>query len=616
MKKFFRILFSPLRWLAQLLALVRSLLANIVLIFFLGVLIMFFLSDDKVTVPENTILILNLSGKIVEEKKIVHPLSETLESFGRISDLADETLLQDVVDAIQAATEDARISAILLDLKHLDQAGLDQLQIIARELLKFRQSGKKVIAAEDYYRQHSYYLAAHANEVYLNPMGLVDLHGFGIYRLHFKEALDRLGVNYHIFRVGDYKSAVEPLSRNSASDETKEQNHRLLTDLWQLYTDDINRERQLLTGTIDRYTNNTVEQLAAAKGDPATLAWQSGLVDGLKTRKEIRDHLIALSSVDEEVDFSQIKLNDYLRANGVSKQEEKATDSIAIIVAEGPIVGSQQPGGAIGADSIGKQIRKARLTSDIKGMVLRINSGGGSAFASELIRQELLTFKESGKPLVISMGSVAASGAYWIATAGDEIWAAPTTLTGSIGIFAAIPTFEKSLAKLGIQSDGVGSTALSGSTNITRPINPQLAQALQLSLERGYQKFLEIVSQGRGMDLHQVNKAAEGKVFTAAQAMDLGLLDNIGHLDEAVDAAATLAGLDDYSVQTIKKPGSMVNSILELLREEGAQMLMGQSSWKKVRQYLNPMGQSLTGLIIFDDPQGLYARSEFQLENR
>ncbi len=616
MKTFFHIILSPLRWLAQLLGLLRTLLVNLILIFFLAALFMLTFSNDKVTVRDNTVLVLTLSGQIVEEQKIADPLTGALNSLGRISRLADETLLQDVVDGIRAGAADPRISCLLLDLKDLDQAGLDQLQIIARELLKFRSSGKKVIAAEDYYRQHSYYLAAHADEVYLNPMGLVDLHGFGIYRLHFKEALERLGVNYHIFRVGDYKSAVEPFSRDSVSDQTREQNRTLVHDLWQLYTDDISRERGLQPRTLELYTNHVVAQLAAAGGDPATLAWQTGLIDGLKTRQEISEYLITLSSPDTEQDFSQISLADYLRSDSIPYPEKKRKDSIAIIIAEGPILGGYQPSGAIGADSIGEQIKKARLDPDVKGLVLRINSGGGSAFASELIRQELLTFKKSGKPLVVSMGSVAASGGYWIATPADEIWAAPATLTGSIGIFAAIPTFEESLARLGVYNDGVGSTALSGSTDLTRPINPQLAQALQLTLERGYRRFLEVVAAGRGLEMSQVSQAAEGRVFTAAQARDLGLVDQIGHLDEAVAAAASQAGLTDYSVQTITRSDSMVNSILEMLRENGARMLISQSGWARLQEILSPFKQSLTGLALFDDPQRLYARSELILESR
>ena len=614
MKTIFSALAAPFRWIGKFLSTTRTIVTNLIFLLIIVITLATFLLEKKPPIIHNAALVLSLAGDIVEEKHITNPISEMLGELSQTKQTPAETLLQDVLDAIHQAATDNRIKCILLDLHDLGTVGLDQMQTIGEALNQFKKSGKKVIAAEDYYKQKSYYLASFASEIYLNPMGVVDLHGFGAYHLFFREALDKLRVNYHVFRVGTYKSAIEPIVRDSMSEEAKGQMRGLLTSLWTIFTTDITRQRALPANAIDQYASEITAKLTAAGGSTAQLALDSKLVDGLKTREEIRNYLAQQTASSPDHGFSQVALNEYLRTITLSYQPPLvvSANTIGIIIAEGMILDGEQPVGTIGGDTLAAIIRKARLDPAVKAVVLRINSGGGSAFASEIIRQELLELKKAGKPLVVSMGSTAASGGYWIAANADEIWASPATITGSIGIFAAIPTFESSLASLGVHNDGVGTTQLASGLDLSRPLTPPLKEAVQMTLNHGYQQFLALVANGRNMNAEKVKTLAEGRVFHGKEAQQLGLVDKIGTLADAIESAAKIAKTKEYSACYIEKPRTLRDEMLGLFKGEITAALLRQTMSQPLAQQLIRLTAPLREVLLFNDPAGLYAQSLIQ----
>ncbi len=617
MKKFFATLSAVFRWLGKFLTTTRTVIGNLVFLLLMVFIFTTFFSEKKPAVVKDAALVLSLAGNIVEEKQPVDPFSEIMTELAPTPQAPAETLFQDILDAIHHAATDARISCILLDLKNLESVGFDQMQTVGAALEQFKKSGKKVIAAEDFYRQKAYYLASYASEIYLNPMGGVDLHGLGAYPLFFREALEKLRVNYLVFRVGSYKSAVEPILRDGMSMEAKEQMRNLLTPIWASFTADIQRSRSLPAGTIDSYTNEISAKLSAAGGNTAQLAIDSKLVDGLKTREELRVYLGELTATPANQKFSQIGLDKYLQTITPSYQPPlvAAENTVGIIVAEGMILDGQQPVGTIGGDTLAAMIRKARLDSTVKAVVLRVNSGGGSAFASEVIRQEIVELKKSKKPLVVSMGSTAASGGYWISADADEIWASDGTITGSIGIFAAIPTFEKSLAALGIHSDGIGTTPIAAGLNLSRPLPPSLQESLQMSLEYNYQQFLTIVAKGRKMEEARVRALAEGRVFGGQEAQKLGLVDKLGTLADAIASAAKLANIESYSASYIEKPRTLREELLEILSGKVILPLLRQTLAPSVAQQIHQIAAitaPFRAFLVLNDPSGIYAQTMIQ----
>jgi len=561
-KKMFATLGTACRWLWKVFSTGVFLLSNLIFLTFV-LLLFFLLYQPRVVVPEGAALVIAPEGDLVEEKTAIAPLSRLINGYAGLA-IPKETLLQDILDAINAAADDRRIKILVLSLANLEYSGLDQLQAIGRTIESFKKSGKKVIAIDDDYNQGQYYLASFADEVLLNPMGGVHLRGFGVFRLYLKELIDKLAINFHVFKVGTFKSAVEPLTRSSMSDEDREANQLWLANLWSLFCADIARNRQIDQGAVNDFINNMPEHLRQAEGSTGKMALAARLVDGLKTRPQVRDYLINLVGEGEEKDtFRQIHFADYLTTVPTSFTDtDDNKDRIGLIVAQGDIVfGEKDMPRQISADHLGKLIRQAREDDTVKGLVLRIDSGGGSAFASEQIRQELLLLQKEGKTLVVSMGALAASGAYWIAAGADRIFASPFTLTGSIGIFGVMPTFEQALNKVGIASDGTGTTKMAGAENPTLPLAPELEQSIQLSVEEGYGRFIHIVAEGRKMEPDRVKQVAEGRVWDGANALDLGLIDELGSLDDAIAAAAELAKLADYSpvyIREISSPGQQM----------------------------------------------------------
>jgi protease-4 len=545
------------------------------------------------------------SGSLVEQR------SEGLLGNLLDEDVTGETVLQDVIDAIDAARSDERIVGMHLDVSKLQSASLSKLQDVGAALRRFRESGKPVIASAHLYTQRGYYLAAQADRVYLAPVGGVLLTGLGIYQPYLKDALDRLGVQVHVFRVGDYKSALEPALRNDMSEFDRRANAAVLDALWSAYTQDVAAGRGIDPAVIDDYVNHLPERLQASGNDSARLALDLRLVDALKTEDEVRDELIGLSGEDRRrASYARIRLDDYVKATRPQRRGGNGP-RVAVIVAKGLILDGTQPAGRIGGDTLSALIRRARSDSDVKAIVLRIDSPGGSAFASETVRRELeLTRTRTGKPVVVSMGSVAASGGYWIASAADEIWAAPTTITGSIGIFSAFPTFERSLQALGITSDGVGTTRMADAFNPLRPMNPLAAQALTQAMEQGYRAFISRVAEGRRMPTGEVERSAQGRIWSGRDALERGLVDRMGGLNEAIASAAAKAGLESWSVDYLQQPLTRRERLVKELKELFAAALhrvaaAGPETVALLRRFQPVEWSEVTALL--SEPFGVYA---------
>ena len=590
----------------QGLSVCRVIVGNLI---FLALIILFlsiFFYGDKKEIPDEAALILSPQGDIVIQK------TETMLSSRLLGEASrEETLLKDIIDVIDHAKDDQRVKALVLDLQDMGSAATSKLADIGQALIRFKTGGKPIYASGDYYGQQQYYLAAHADHLYLHPMGGVALTGFGIYRNYFKSALEKLMIQFHVFRVGTYKSALEPFLRDDMSEYAKEANLSWLSVLWDTYAGTISELRGLPPEAVDDYINNVSENLSLVKGDTAQLALDHGLVDALKTRDEVREELIALVGENEdEMTINKIQFDDYLAAiKPKQKQTRDDTSKVGVIVAKGIILDGVQPAGKIGGDTLTDLIRQARLDDEVKALVLQIDSPGGSALASELIRRELELTRQSGKPVIASMSSIAASGGYWIASPADEIWAAPTTITGSIGIYSAFATLEKSLDYLGIHNDGVGTTRVADAFDTARPLNPIIADSMEQVIQHNYRRFIKTVSEGRNLTLQDVEKIAQGRVWSGKTAKELGLIDQFGNLQDAVQSAANMVNLKDYDVIYIEQPQTAREKLIKQLNHFLAGIAnntLGNVAHPAVR-FFKKLGPELEAIIELNDPQGVYA---------
>jgi protease-4 len=605
MKTLFRTIRYLLSGFWRGLSVCRVIAGNLLFLALIIFLISIFFYDPEKDFPEQAALVLALQGDIVEQK------TETVLSNRLFGEAArEETCLKDVIDVIDYAADDQRIQALVLDLNDLGSAGISKLHDIGEALKRFQAGGKKIYASGDYFDQYRYYLAAYTDEINLHPMGDVLLTGFGIYRNYFKSALEKLLIQFHVFRVGTYKSALEPFLRDNMSEHAKAANSAWLNVLWDAYKTDVAQLRGLAPESIDEFTNNRSELLRETGGDGAQLALDFGLVDSLKTRDEVREDLIKLVGEDKnDKSFNQIQFDEYLAAIRPKLSPVRSDKSkVGVIVAQGIILDGTQPTGRIGSDTLTGLIRQAAQDKDIKAVVLRIDSPGGSALAAEIIRRELECTRQIGKPVIVSMGSVAASGGYWIASAADEIWATDTTITGSIGIYSAFPTFEKTLDSLGVHNDGVGTTRLADAFDAARPMNPILANTMEQTIQHSYRRFIELVSEGRNLTPQEVEKVAQGRVWAGKTAKELGLVDAIGNLQDAVRAAADKARLTDYDVVYLEQPLTAGEQIINRLNRflTGAFNIHRLSSAPFGGYYQNFTAE-LKQLAELKDPQGTYA---------
>ena len=589
---------------------VRKILHLIFLLAVVGVLIAGLASQEPPRVPARAALMVAPEGALVEQLS-GGVLERAIAEAQGVS--MGETLLKDLVDAIRAAADDDRIEALVLDPGGLTGGGLSKLQELADEIIRFKESEKPVIAIGDNFTRDQYYLAAHADEIYMNPMGLVWISGYSRFPTYYKSAIDNLYIDFHVWTVGEYKSFVEPVTRDDMSPEDREASEVFLAALWDAYQADVTAARQLPGDALQRFADDSVELLAAAGGDFARMALDFGLVDELLTRDEIRERLDELVGDPEDDDYETVGTSEYLAAAGASGEDPDTDDTIAVIVASGSILDGTQPPGTIGGDSTAATIRRATEDDDVKALVLRVDSGGGSAFASEIIQRELQVFRESGRPVVASMSSVAASGGYWISMGADEIWASPVTITGSIGVGATIPTFSRSLDRIGVHVDGVGTTRLSGQDNLMRALGDDFAAMIQHSIERVYADFIGNIAEYRDKSVEDVDEVARGRVWIASDAQAFGLVDDLGNLEDAIASAAMLAELpeDEYRVQYYTRELTIAEQItLEMIR-----MVSPVTRALKVGPLLPESLQTLLDIAAepfrlvdhLNDPQDIYA---------
>lgn len=550
----------------------RRLTLNLLFLGLLLLLLAWMLRDARPPVPGKAALVVAPSGLLVEQLS-GDPVERALMGF--LGQGRPETLLKTVVESIESARDDDRIQALYLDLDGVATGGLSKLQRVRRAVTAFKESGKPVIAAADLYTQPQYYLASAADEIYLHRMGMVLLTGYGSYRNYYKQGLDKLGVEANVFRVGEYKSAVEPYLRDDMSPEARESRREWLSKLWEAYKTDVAAQRDLSPEALQEYADGFHRGLAEQGGHAAELARAAGLVDEVVDRDRIRERMIELVGEDEEGEtFEQIDYVSY--AEAVGPPEREGQHKIAVVVARGPILDGSQPPGVIGGDSTARLLRQARDDDEVKALVLRVDSPGGSSFASEVIRREVELTRQAGIPVVASMSSVAASGGYWISMSADEIWANPTTITGSIGIYAMAPTFQKTLGKLGIHNDGVGTTGLAGALHPERDLTPEVAQAIQLMIEQGYRDFITRAADGRGKTPEEIDKVARGRVWIGETAQELGLVDRLGDLEAAIEAAAVRADVgDDYRVAYFEKAPDPSRQLLGRLLSKAGGWLGG-----------------------------------------
>jgi len=592
----------------------RKVTFNLLFLFLaMGLLAILFSNDDP-KIAKTTALVIEPKGILVEQL--------TAQTVGSLIDQARgagsaETLLKDVIDAIDAAKDDDRVQLLVLDLNSFSGAGLTKLQDMAEAITNFKTSGKKVIAIADFYGQDAYYLAAHADEVIVNEMGEILIEGFGRGRMYFKEGIDKLGLDVNIFKVGTFKSAVEPFELNGMSEYAKEANENWLGDLWQIYLNDVTAARGLKPQSLNQYAQEFAKLVVQANGDLSAVDF--GLADQALSRVEAREYLIELVGENKEThSYNRVGLDDYLTTIKEDRfGRETKGKKVAVVVARGTILDGTQPAGTIGGDSTAALIRKARNDEEVKAIVLRVDSGGGSAFASEVIRRELEKARADGKPVIASMGSVAASGGFWISTSSDQIWAHPSTITGSIGIFGIFPTYQKPLAKyLGIRVDGVGTAPLAGGIRMDRELPSEMGDAIQSMVERGYREFLQRVADSRGMTTEEVDKVAQGRVWSGSDAYKLGLVDNLGDLDDAIAAAAKLAELDeDYVVSYIKQEeGFQDKFVRELMAGAISASNQNTISTSPLNRMLLKVQHTAADFGALNDPNHAYVISNIETD--
>jgi len=561
-------------------------------------------------IPHTAALLIAPEGSLVEQLSS----DPVRRAFGEASGgPAPETLLRDVTDAIAAAKSDARIKLIVLDLGSMDRSGLSKLQEVGSALREFRAAGKRVVAAADSMDQSQYYLAAQAGEVYLDPMGLLYLDGFSYYRMFLKDAIEKLGIDVNVFRAGTYKSFTDQFSRSDMAANEREESSVWLESLWNAYQQDVTRARSLPAGALNEFVADEAAALAAVKGDAAKLALQRGLVTALKSRRQVAEELKVLVGEDQDShSFNSIGMNQYLasvRSKHVLKS--KSDPKVGIVVASGEILDGHQPPGTIGGESTSDLLRQARYDKAVKAVVLRVDSPGGSMFASEQILREVQSLRKAGKPVVVSMSTYAASGGYYISAAANQIFASPTTLTGSIGVFSVVPTFQHTLEKLGVKVDGLGTTALAGDMRLDRALTPATRQILQTSVDHAYAEFLRRVADGRKKGVEDVDKIAQGRVWAGIDAERIGLIDHLGGLKDATDAAAKLAELgSDYEVDYIEPELSLRQQLLMQMRSETLRMSQIAGIFaprSEVERVLDPVLEQARAIARLNDPRGLYA---------
>lgn len=551
----------------------RRFVINLLWLILLVLLVTAFIKRGPEPLQDKTTLVLNLDGRLVEQ----HAGSARDRALAELSGEQTDTIqLRDVLRVLEAAAKDEKISQLLLDVSSYQGAGQANQRELAAALARFKteSGGKKISVYAESFDQRGYQLAAQADEIFLHPMGMVILEGFGRYRNYYKDLFDRVGVSANVLRVGKYKNFGEPYFANGPSPATLESEAYLYGDLWQRYMAGVEAARKLDKGTISRYIDTLPERGTELKGDYAKLALETKLVDAIKTRDEVRALLMERGAKDEKGhSFRRVDFKSYLAQ---LKDELPKPQQIGVVVAEGGISDGTAAPGSIGGDSTAALIRQAREDEKIKGLVLRVNSPGGSALASEIIRKELELTRKAGKPVVVSMGDVAASGGYWISMSADEVIADESTITGSIGVFGMLPTADKLLAKAPLHVGGYGTTWLVGAGDPRRPFDPRVGAAVQAAIEHIYTDFTTRAAAARKTTPEAIDAVAQGRVWTGLQAVERKLVDRTGSYADAIAAAAKLAKIEGKpQLSYIEKERSRFAKLVDSLAGDAAAQAAG-----------------------------------------
>ncbi|EBS2123040.1 signal peptide peptidase SppA [Salmonella enterica subsp. enterica serovar Thompson] len=609
MRTLWRFIAGFFKWAWRVLNFVREMVLNLFFIFLVLVGVGIWMQIGNGSNSEQTArgaLLLDISGVIVDKPSTNHRLGALgRQLFGASSDRLQENSLFDIVNAIRQAKDDRNITGIVLDLKNFTGADQPSMRYIGKALREFRDSGKPVFAVGENYSQGQYYLASFANKIWLSPQGQVDLHGFATNGLYYKTLLDKLKVSTHVFRVGTYKSAVEPFIRDDMSPAAREADSRWIGELWQNYLHTVSANRQISPQQLFPGAQAIIDGLTSVGGDTAKYALDHKLVDALASSADVEKALTKQFGWSKtENNYRAISYYDYSL-----KTPADTGGTIAVIFANGAIMDGEETPGNVGGDTTASQIRDARLDPKVKAIVLRVNSPGGSVNASEVIRAELAAARAAGKPVVVSMGGMAASGGYWISTPANYIVASPSTLTGSIGIFGVINTVENSLSSIGVHSDGVSTSPLAD-ISMTKALSPEVQQMMQLSIEYGYKRFITLVADARKRTPEQIDKIAQGHVWTGEDAKANGLVDSLGDFDDAVAKAAELAKLKQWHLDYYQDEptvldmvmDSMTGSVRAMLPEAIQAMLPAP-----LVSAANTVKAEGDKLAAFNDPQNRYA---------
>ena len=579
---------SVIKSIWKIINLIREIFLNlvfliIILLIFSGIALIKEVNKQDV-IPQSGTLIMDLEGVVVDNSLYSDEIYEIQDKiYGKRVNLSRENSLFDLVQKISQATSDPNIKSLVLKLDNFVGADMSSLQYIGKYLTKFKAANKPIYAIGSNFNQSQYYLASYANKIYLTPLGAVNVFGLSANNLYYKTLLENLKVNTHVFRVGTYKSAIEPFIRDNMSEEARSNTSRWLNLMWNNYLGDISQERKKAPSQLVPLPENMLSELKAANGNMAQYALSNGLIDAIATNQEF----------ELEINIkNRVSIYDYqLKENAMPASKEP---KIAVVFVNGTITNGENSSNVAGSQDIVEQLRKIRKNlnkNNIQAVILRVNSPGGSVDASEAIRNELEALRSYQIPVVVSMGGMAASGGYWISTASDYIVASPNTITGSIGIFGIVPTFENSLSHIGVYNDGVSTSPLAN-RSLTQNLSSEMNQFIQMNIDNGYHTFISLVAKARNMTTEQVDNIAQGQVWLGSEGSKNGLVDKLGDFDDAIEMAATLANISDYQIDWQKQEGNWLNAfysdMIAMMPKSTAEVLFEQiPEVKQIRQQVS-----------------------------